>query len=126
MLQRGDAVPHFEVRTAEGAPFSYSSIWQRKNLLLVTLPTLDSDSTAYMSNLIARLRDLTDQDLECVVTRELIPGVGGSAVVVADRWGEVVYSVAKSDVANLPAPPKLVEWVTYLNNECPECEGEAR
>ena len=126
MLQRGDAVPHFEVRTVEGELFSYSSIWQRKNLLLVTLPALDSGSTAYMSDLSTRFQDLADQDLECVITRETIPGVAGSAVVVADRWGEVVFSVGKSDVGHLPAPQELVDWVTYLNNQCPECEGEAR
>jgi hypothetical protein len=126
MLQRGDTVPHFEVRTVEGELFSYSSIWQRKNLLLVSLPTFDSGSTAYASDLSTWLRDLGDKDLEYVITRESIPGVSDSAVVVADRWGEVVYSVGKSDVAELPTPQELVEWVTYLNNQCPECEGEVR
>ena len=43
MLQRGDSIPHFEVRGLEGGPFKYSTIWQHKNLLLVVLPTLDSE-----------------------------------------------------------------------------------
>ena len=127
MLQRGDAVPHFEVRSVDGELFCYSSIWQRKNLLLVSLPTLDSDSTSgYIAELGQRLRDLGDRDLELIVTRDSIPGVSISTVLVADKWGEVVYAVGASEVSDLPSPQELVEWVNYLNNRCPECEGEAR
>jgi hypothetical protein len=127
MLARGDTVPHFEVRTLQGELFSYSSIWQRKNLLLVTLPTLDAGSTEdYLTELSTRLQHLGDQALEYVITRDLIPGISASAVLVADRWGEIVYTVEASDVAGLPAPQDVLEWVNYLNNRCPECEGEAR
>ncbi len=124
MLVRGDTVPHFEVRTLQGELFSYSSIWQRKNLLLVTLPALDAVSTeGYVSELSACLQHLSDQDLEYVLTRDFIPGISGSSVLVADRWGEIVYTVEESDVA---ASQDVLEWVNYLNNRCPECEGEAR
>jgi hypothetical protein len=37
ILQRGDIVPHFDVRTTSGERFSYSAIWQRKNLVLIEL-----------------------------------------------------------------------------------------
>jgi len=127
MLVPGDAVPHFEVRTLEGKLFNYSSIWQHKNLLLVTLPTADAGSTDdYVTELSTRLQHLGDQDLEFVITRDLIPGVSDSAVLVADRWGEVVYTAAEPAAADLPALQEVLEWVNYLNNRCPECEGEAR
>jgi hypothetical protein len=127
MLQRGDSVPHFEVRRLEGEPFSYSTIWQHKNLLLVTIPTLDSESTdAYAADVTARVRGFGDQDLESVLTQDRVPGVSAPAVVVADRWGEIVFAVEKSDVADLPAPVELIEWLDYVRNQCPECEGEAR
>ena len=127
MLQRGDAVPHFEVRTVEGELFSYSSIWQRKNLLLVSLPTIDVDSArGYITDLSTRLKELGDQNLEHVITRDGIPGVSGSTVLVADRWGEVLHAVDTSELAHLPPPEDLLEWVTYVNYQCPECEGEAR
>jgi hypothetical protein len=29
--------PHFDVRTTSGERFSYSAIWQRKNLVLIRL-----------------------------------------------------------------------------------------
>ena len=34
MLQRGDLVPHFTVKTLHGDEFSYATIWQRRNLVL--------------------------------------------------------------------------------------------
>lgn len=127
MLQRGDSVPHFEVGTLQGESFSYSTIWQHKNLLLITVPIPDCESTsAYTSDVTARVREVGDQDLECVITRDRIPGISAPAVVVADRWGEIVFAVQKSDVADLSAPQELIEWVDYVRNQCPECEGEAR
>lgn len=127
MLQRGDAVPHFEVQTDEGELFSYSSIWQRKNLLLVALPTLNNDSARdYITALRTCLRELGDQDLEYVATRAPIPGLSGSTVLVADRWGAVVHVVEVSDPAELPSSQELLEWVTYVNHQCPECEGETK
>jgi hypothetical protein len=64
--------------------------------------------------------------VECVITEGQVPGISAPAVVIADRWGEVVFAVEKADVADLPAPQELMEWVNYVLNQCPECEGEAR
>jgi len=66
------------------------------------------------------------QNSECVITRDRVPGVPCPSAVVADRWGEVVYVATASDVADLPSAQELVDWVTYLQTQCPECEGEAR
>jgi len=127
MVKRGDLVPHFEVKSLEGEPFRYATIWQHKNLLLVTIPTVDSQSTgAYAADVTARIQEYGDQDLECVITRDSVPGVPAPAVVVADRWGEIVFAVEKSNVADLPPPRELIGWLNYLSHRCPECEGEAR
>ena len=127
MLQRGDSVPHFEIRSLEGEPFRYSTIWQHKNLLFLALPTLNSESnSAYALDVTARVRQLADQNVECIITRDPVPGISAPAVVVADRWGEIVFAVEKSDVSELPAPQELMEWLNYVGNRCPECEGEAR
>jgi peroxiredoxin len=127
MLQRGDSVPAFEVRTLEGEPFTYSTICQHKNLLLVSLPAIDSEAaSAYAADVTARVREFGDQDIECVVTQDQVPRISPPAVVVADRWGEIVFAVKKSEVADLPAPQELIEWLTCVSNQCPECEGEAR
>jgi hypothetical protein len=127
VLHRGDSVPHFAVRRLEGEPFHYSTIWQHKNLLLVTIPALDSESTrAYVANLTTRVQESGDRDIECVITQDRIPGISAPAAVVADRWGEIVFAVEKSDIVDLPAPQELMEWLKYVRHQCPECEGEAR
>ena len=127
MLQRGDSIPHFEVKSLEGQLFTYSTIWQHKNLLLVTIPTFDSESaSAYAADVTARVREFGDEDFECVITRDPVPDISAPAVVVADRWGEVVFAEEKSNVADLPAPQELMEWLNYVSNQCPECEGEAK
>ena len=127
MLQRGDSVPHFEVRNLEGEPFRYSTIWQHKSLLLVTIPTADSDpARAYTLAVAGRVRESGDRDVECVITQDPVAGVSAPAIVVADRWGEIVFAAERSGVSDLPAPEELMEWLNYVRSQCPECEGEAR
>lgn len=125
MLQRGDAVPHAEVRTIEGALFRYATIWQRRNLLLVVLPASAAGDT-YAAEVSSRGGEFRDLATECVITRDSVPGLAGPAVLVADRWGEIVHVAATARVAELPAPEALLEWLDYLERRCPECEGEAR
>ena len=127
MLQRGDFVPHFEVKTIGGDLFSYSTIWQRRNVVLLLLPAGDSESTGrYVSRLLARTSEFTANDTECVVTREPAPGIHGPSVTVADRWGEMVHVSSTSEVEDLPSPEDLLHWVDYLERRCSECEGEAK
>ena len=126
MLERGDAVPHFEARTHRGEQFGYSTIWQHRNLILVTLPDAESDlSDNYTAALMAAAEEF-NRDTTCVITRDSIPGMPTPGALVADRWGEIVYIAAASDVAGLPPPQDLRDWIGYVQTRCPECEGEAR
>jgi hypothetical protein len=125
MLKRGDQVPHFEVRTVQGGVFSYSTIWQRKNLLLVLLPKSSSDA-GYISDLRAYESEFRSLDTECVIARDDVPWLRGPAVLLADRWGEVIHITAASESARSPAADDLLPWLQYIQNRCPECEGEAK
>ncbi len=126
MLQPGDLLPHFEVTDLYGSRVDYSSIWQRKNLVLVMLSDTDPSSRPYADQLMARSRDLKKNDTEWVVTCDRIAGMPNPGAVVADRWGELMHVAHAPDVAHLPVPDELVEWVEYVQHRCPECEGEAR
>ena len=127
MLQRGDSVPHFDVRTVGGELFSYSTIWQRRNVVLLVLPAAESKSPGnYVSRVLARKSEFTAKDAECVVTAESVPGIQSPAVVVADRWGEIVHFATTPEVDDLTSPDELLDWVDYLERRCPECEGEAK
>jgi hypothetical protein len=126
MLQRGDSVPHFEIQTIRGALFSYSTIWQRKNLVLVALPAEVESRESYVSRLIARQSEFSARGAECVMTRDHVPGIQSPGVIVADRWGEVAHAATTSQVDDLTSPEELLEWLDYLDMRCPECEGEAK
>src|SRR5688572_11921911 len=55
-LHPGDLLPHFEVTDLYGKRVDYSSIWQRKNLVLVMLSDTDPSSRSYADQLMARGR----------------------------------------------------------------------
>jgi hypothetical protein len=126
MLQPRDLVPHFAVSNFRGERVQYSSIWQRKHLVLVTLPDLEAASRNYADRLMARVRGLNEDDTEWIVTGDRVAGIPCPGVVVADRWGEVVHVAHPSEIADLPMPDELFEWVHYMQHQCPECEGEAK
>jgi peroxiredoxin len=127
MLQRGDLVPHFTVKTLHGDEFSYLTIWQRRNLVLIALPVTDSESArSYASELAARGAEFSASEADCVITQDRIQAIPGPAVLVADQWGEVVYVAAASDVRDLPQVEEVLEWVHYVQTRCPECEGESK
>jgi hypothetical protein len=126
MLQRGDAVPHFGVRTLGGDMFRYATIWQHKNLVLVTLPRTVVDDGTYVAGLLALGSEFREREGLCVVTRDHLTGLSAPGALVADRWGEIVHVATASDVADLPTPTELLHWLEYVEQRCPECEGEAR
>jgi hypothetical protein len=90
------------------------------------LPDADPSSRSYAEQLMARGRDSREVDTEWVVTCDRIAGMSSPGAVVADRWGELIHVAHAQDVAHLPVPDGLVEWVDYVQRRCPECEGEAR
>jgi len=128
MLQKGELLPHFSVTSIAGERFAYSDIWQRKNLVLVSLPHEESkgSTTAYLAQLAIGTSELTGDDTACLITRDSIPGVPAPGVVVADRWGEIHHITHAAHVEDLPSFHELVDWLRYVQSQCPECEGEAK
>jgi hypothetical protein len=124
-LKRGDQVPHFEVKRVDGSVFNYSTVWQHKNLLLIVLSGSSLDNR-YVSDLPAHESKLEQHETECVVTREVVPRLRAPAALIADRWGEIIHLTMPSDAAELPSIEDLLGWLEYLQNRCPECEGEAK
>ena len=127
MLQRGDLMPNFTVKTLHGDEFSYATIWQRRNLVLIAIPPTDSEFVRrYVSELAARGPEFAEGDADCVITRDRVQEIPSPAVLVADRWGEVVCIAAKTDVRDLPQVEDVLEWLRYVQTRCPECEGESK
>jgi hypothetical protein len=127
MLHSGELVPHFTVHTVTGETIVYAAIWQRRNLVLVTLPSAaDGDASRYTSALDARASDLEHHEAVRVVTHDHVPGMPVPGVLVADRWGEIACVASADGAADLPAVEELIQWLHYVQIRCAECEGEAK
>lgn len=124
MLRRGDSVPHFSAIRASGDRFEYATIWQHRQLLLVsTGDAPDAEVTATATEVAQRAAELASLDTVAVVTADAIPGVPRPGIVIADRWGEI-YCVA--DRSAWLTADEAIEWVRFVQYKCPECEGEAK
>ena len=127
LMSVGDLLPHFEATTVTGERFLYSRVWQRKNLLLVVLtPDDEGAGVAYDAQLRDQIVPLCAADTVCLVTLDRVPGLPSRAVAIADRWGEIAHVAAIDDASTLPPPADLLEWVSYVQRRCPECEGETK
>ena len=126
MLQAGHQVPHFRVSAIDGTGLEYKSLWQRQHLLLVCLPAADdAESRSYIEAVRQAACLFAPDDVACVFTRDAIDGISRPGVVIADRWGEIVFVAHAAEVSMLPSPRELSDWVRYVQSKCPECEGEA-
>ena len=127
MLQRGNTIPHFDVTRVHGEPFSYSTIWQRRNLVLITLPVLDTPpDNSHIKGFTSRAEEFTAQNAELCITRDRIAELPAPGVLVADRRGEIIHVETTASVTGLPSAQELLDWLAYVQMRCPECEGEAR
>lgn len=125
MLRARDHVPHFTITALDGSPVVYTRIWQRRHLVLLCLPPGDAASHQYVEEVRAALPDLDPDDVALVATGEPFEGMPCPGVLIADRWGEIMFVVEAAEVRLLPAPEELREWLTFVQSRCPECEGEA-
>jgi hypothetical protein len=126
-VHTGDLLPHFAVTTIGGDTFDYSSIWQRRNLLLVMLPTGDIRASGAMVAAVHELKSELDAlDTTAVMTRDRPLGLPAESVLIADRWGEIIHLAPIDNAAAATTASELREWLEYVANRCPECEGESK
>jgi hypothetical protein len=120
-------MPMFTVTNrVDGTSVEYQQVWQRKTLLLVSVSPEDPTVDAYLESLLSHAPALRELTTALIVTDDAVPGIPQPGVVVADRWGEVYYLKEAADTAALPGPDELIEWLRFVQNECPECQGETR
>ncbi len=126
MLQERGQVPFFELTTLDGERVRYRDLWQLKNLLLIVLPVRTEAADRYLSEIRARMTELTAHDTAVTITSDSVDGMPSPGVLVADRWGEIHYVTAILLDQQEPHPDALLEWLRYIQYRCPECEGEAK
>ena len=121
-----DQVPHFDIIDVDGRRVAYGDLWQRRHLLLILLPDDPDGDVDYRAALAAHMTELAAHETAVVITRNAVAGAPRPGVVVADRWGEIQWVAAAGGAAELPPPPAIVEWLRYVQMQCPECQGETR
>jgi hypothetical protein len=131
VMKAGDQLPiDFGGRTLDGKVVRYRDLWQNRFLVLVALSVpLSPDAEAYLEEMRRRVSDLTANDTSLLVV-EVAEGaspplpVPVPSVLIADRWGEARYIGGRKE--GLPPVDELVEWLRFVQMECPECQGEAK
>jgi len=125
-IRAHDQLPMFTASIGDGTLVDYEDIWQRKNLLLVSLPIDDPTAAAYATAMSLIEPRVPEYDSAAIITTTQIEGMPSPGVVVADRWGEVYYVQAADRASELPAPDELLEWLRFVQIQCPECQGETQ
>lgn len=119
-------VPHFAVTTITGKTVRYVDVWQHAPLVLVVLPATPSEEDGeYLARFREEADALSAYAAAIVITRDVIDGLPPPTVVIADQWGEIVFT-ATGEIRALPVGTAIGEWLRYLEHRCPECEGESR
>jgi hypothetical protein len=120
-------MPMFTVTNAlDDARVHYGDIWQRKNLVLVTASENDPTTSAYIASIAMAASRLATADAAVIVTGDAIAGIPSPAVIIADRWGEIYDVISTGRAVDLPSADEILDGLEYVQNECPECQGEAR
>ena len=44
-----------------------------------------------------------------------------SALIIADRWGEIYFAQHTRTFTDLPTAKEIEEWTRFLATQCPEC-----
>lgn len=114
---RGDVLPHLTLEDRTGAPFSYRTIWQQRNLLLVVVGD-DPAGERYALDVQAAAPDIAAREAVVVVTRTPVPGLSVPGVLVVDRWARVIHAAHAATVDDLPPVHDLVAWLDYVQMRC--------
>jgi hypothetical protein len=121
-----DQVPHFDIVDVDGRRVAYRELWQRRHLLLILLPDDPRDDADYRQALATKMSELSAYETAVVITRMPVDGAPRPGVVVADRWGEIQWIAGGDGREQLPPVSEIVEWLRFVQMQCPECQGETR
>ena len=125
MLHSGDHVPHVSFRTIDAGTINYADLWQHRNLIVVSIPA-EPAFTDYAARLEQALRQRLPADTSLVISHDALPDLPAPAILVADKWGEIHYAHAASTLAEMLDSEAVLEWLTYVRVQCPECQGETK
>ena len=136
----GTRIPAFAVNGPNGA-LPLRAPEQGSRVLLLVRDDAHESARPYISALEERLPELREWYASALVltedasadsalpTARAEPDVwtalgipaGDSALIIADRWGDVYFSQRTREFTDLPATDRIEEWIRFLAMQCPEC-----
>jgi peroxiredoxin len=153
-LRLGGTLPLFYLPSVSGGKSGPASTRSKYNLVLTFLPNVP-ESAAYMQGIAKLYPEILQNDARVIAvlaadidttqrtaealelpftllsdengaTAIRILGEGNRAGLIAtDRYGIIYYMEAASDLSALPAPPTILDWLEYVEIQCPECTDGA-
>ncbi len=117
----GDGVKDRKMLTEIAAGYTRFQEEQAQALIALQCPLEKAVMIKQRANLLCTV--LVDEDGRVHRSAGALDAHGhpSTAVYVADRFGEVfaVYRVA--DGQEMPTGGEIVEWLSFINSQCPEC-----
>jgi peroxiredoxin len=60
-------------------------------------------------------------DQEGAITHRMLGDDNDAGLCVADRYGIIYFVQAVANICTLPPAPTIIEWLEYIEIQCPEC-----
>jgi hypothetical protein len=91
-------------------------------VLVLVSPQERDDGARCQSQLQARRGEFEREETTVVVTTDAVPKLPTPAVLVADRWGEILYLETSSgdQTFRFPDVNELLSWMHFIAIQCPE------
>lgn len=117
MFEPREKVVHFLVHARGGETVDYRTIWQKAQLLLVSLDDSPASDrlTTIADDLSRRQDELVSVQSRLVVTYDAVAGAPRPGVLVADRWGEVYATL---DASAETSADDLIDWLRFVQRKC--------
>lgn len=130
ILERGMLLRDVGARTLDGKLVQVSDFRGRRNLILIFAGAAGEES-ALVNELRRRSEDLREEEAAVLIAEDgpdarrlygaaTARGELAPAVYVSDRYGEIFFTARGEPGQALPGAGELLEWVRFVNSQCPE------
>ncbi len=123
VLERGMMLRDLPAHTLDGRAVQVYDFRGRRNLVLIF--TGADREEALLSALRASAADLKEEEAAVLIAdptgdlRRYYGAVDHSALYITDRYGEIFF-VAQAPARALPGVKEILEWLRFINAQCPE------
>lgn len=149
-LRIGGKLPLFYLPSLDGGKSGPAAMRSKYNLVLVFLPT-GSEAVAYLQEIAAHYPDILRNDTRVIAVLDTDPDntrraaealelpfmlladtegatasrilgeLNHAGLIATDRFGIIYFAEAAATISALPTPRVILDWLDYIEIQCPEC-----